>query len=144
MLWHKTVKDYDCRRCIGSSKFERKASRGGKGQKQRARDHEGQKASKISVLFSPLCLFPVHPLVPVILSVWYKMASLMKWLIVGWSLVVVLLWAFLSFRQWHGEQALFGSREDVLGFMGTVFLTWIIPIAICAFFAFLAAHAQRK
>ncbi len=96
------------------------------------------------IIFFPFRPLPVYPFLPGILSVWYKMASLMKWLIVGWSLVVVLLWAFLSFKQWQGEQALFGTREDVWGFMGTVFLTWIIPIAICAFFAFLAAHTQRK
>jgi len=66
------------------------------------------------------------------------MASFMKWLILGWSLVVVLLWAFLSFRQWQAEQTLFGSREDLFGFMGVVFLTWIAPVMVFAFFAFLA------
>jgi hypothetical protein len=72
------------------------------------------------------------------------MSSLMKWLILGWSLVVVLLWAFLSFKQRFGEEALFGAREDVLGFMTMVFLTWIIPIAVFAFFAFLGGHAEKK
>ncbi len=72
------------------------------------------------------------------------MALLMKWLIVGWSLVVVLLWAFLSFKQRLGEEPLFGTREDVLGFMSMVFLTWIIPIAVFAFFVFLAAHTQKR
>jgi len=72
------------------------------------------------------------------------MASLMKWLILGWSMVVVLLWAFLSFRQWQGDQVLFGNREDLWGFMGIVFLTWIIPIAIFAFFAYLAKETKAS
>jgi len=72
------------------------------------------------------------------------MASFMKWLVLGWSMVVILLWAFLSFRQWVGGQPLFFSREDVWGFMGIVFLTWIIPIATFAFFAFLAHSSRPK
>ncbi|MBM4331593.1 MAG: hypothetical protein FJ117_10285 [Deltaproteobacteria bacterium] len=72
------------------------------------------------------------------------MASLMKWLIMGWSMVVVLLWAFLSFRQWQSDQALFGNREDLVGFMGIVFLTWIVPIAIFAFFAFLDRGTKKN
>ncbi len=72
------------------------------------------------------------------------MSALMKWLIVGWSMVVVLLWGFLSFKQRFGDEALFGTREDVLGFMVMVFLTWVIPIAVFAFFAFLAGQAEKK
>lgn len=72
------------------------------------------------------------------------MASLMKWLIMGWSMVVVLLWTFLSFRQWQSDQALFGNREDLVGFMGIVFLTWIVPIAIFAFFAFLDRGTKKN
>jgi len=72
------------------------------------------------------------------------MASFMKWLILGWSLVVVLLWAFLSFRQLLTDQALFPSREDLWGFMGVVFLSWIIPIAVFAFFAFLARSSKSE
>ena len=66
------------------------------------------------------------------------MYFLLKWLILGWSLVVVLLWGFLSFRQWHSGEALFPGREDLIGFMAMVFLTWLVPIAVFAFFAFLA------
>lgn len=73
-----------------------------------------------------------------------QMASFMKWLILGWSLVVVLLWAFLSFRQWLTNQALFPSSEDLWGFMGVVFLTWIIPVAVFAFFAFLARSSKSE
>jgi hypothetical protein len=72
------------------------------------------------------------------------MAAFMKWLVLGWSLVVAVLWAFLSFRQWVGDQPLFFSREDVWGFMGIVFLTWIIPIAIFAFFGYLAYSSKPK
>jgi hypothetical protein len=72
------------------------------------------------------------------------MAVFMKWLVLGWSLVVVVLWAFLSFRQWVGDQPLFYSREDVSGFMGIVFLTWIIPIAFFAFFGYLAYSSKSK
>ena len=72
------------------------------------------------------------------------MASLMKRLILGWSLVVVLLWAFLAFRQRFSEQAIFYTYEDVWGFMGVVFLTWLIPIAVFAFFAFLAHSSKSK
>ncbi|KPK88000.1 MAG: hypothetical protein AMJ94_16080 [Deltaproteobacteria bacterium SM23_61] len=74
----------------------------------------------------------------------YFMASLMKWLILGWSLVVVLLWAYLAFRQRYSDQAIFYTYEDVWGFMGVVFLTWIIPIATFAFFAFLAQSSSTK
>lgn len=63
---------------------------------------------------------------------------LLKWLVVGWSLVVVLLWGFLSFRQWQSGEALFAGQEDLMGFMVLVFLTWLIPVAVFAFFAFLA------
>jgi len=63
---------------------------------------------------------------------------LLKWLVVGWSLVVALLWSFLSFRQWQSGEALFASREDLMGFMFLVFLTWLVPIAVFSFFAFLA------
>jgi hypothetical protein len=66
------------------------------------------------------------------------MYLLLKWLILGWSLVVVLLWGFLSFRQWQGGEVLFAGRDDLLGFMALVFLTWFVPIAVFAFFAFLA------
>ena len=66
------------------------------------------------------------------------MPVFLRWLILGWSLVVVLLWAFLSFRQVQTEQALFPSQEDLVGFMGVVFLTWIVPVGVFAFFAFLA------
>jgi hypothetical protein len=66
------------------------------------------------------------------------MYLLVKWLILGWSLVVVLLWAFLSFRQWQTGEALFPAPEDLVGFMALVFLTWLVPIAVFAFFAFLA------
>ncbi len=72
------------------------------------------------------------------------MASLIKWLILGWSLVVVLLWAFLAFRQRFSEQAIFYSYEDVWGFMGVVFLTWLIPICVFVFFAFLARSSKSK
>lgn len=72
------------------------------------------------------------------------MPSLMKWLILGWSLVVVLLWAFLAFRQRYSDQAIFYTHEDVWGFMGVVFLTWIIPVATFAFFAFLAHSSRTK
>lgn len=72
------------------------------------------------------------------------MAPFMKWLILGWSLVVVLLWAFLSFRQWLSDQALFPSSDDLWGFMGVVFLTWIIPVAVFAFFAFLARSPKNQ
>jgi hypothetical protein len=72
------------------------------------------------------------------------MAAFMKWLVLGWSLVVVILWAFLSFRQWVGDQPLFHGREDVWGFMGIVFLTWIIPIAFFAFFGYLAYSSKSK
>jgi len=72
------------------------------------------------------------------------MASLMKWLILGWSLVVVLLWAFLAFRQRYSDQSIFYTYEDVWGFMGVVFLTWIIPIATFAFFVFLAQSSKSK
>ena len=72
------------------------------------------------------------------------MASFIKWLALGWSLVVVVLWALLSFRQWVGDQPLFYSREDAWGFMGIVFLTWIIPIAIFAFFDYLAYSSKLK
>ena len=67
-----------------------------------------------------------------------SMYLLLKWLILGWSLVVVLLWGFLSFRQWQSGEALFAAGEDLLGFMALVFLTWLAPIAVFAFFAFLA------
>jgi hypothetical protein len=43
-----------------------------------------------------------------------------------------------------GDQPLFYSREDVWGFMGIVFLTWIIPIAIFAFFGYLAYSSKSK
>jgi hypothetical protein len=66
------------------------------------------------------------------------MYLLLKWLILGWSLVVVLLWGFLSFRQWQSGEVLFASQEDLMGFMILVFLTWLIPVAVFAFFAFLA------
>jgi len=66
------------------------------------------------------------------------MYFLLKWLILGWSLVVVLLWGFLSFRQWQSGEALFASQEDLMGFMILVFLTWLIPVVVFAFFAFLA------
>jgi hypothetical protein len=66
------------------------------------------------------------------------MYFLLKWLILGWSLVVVLLWGFLSFRQWQSGEALFASHDDLIGFMAMVFLTWFVPIAVFAFFAFLA------
>jgi hypothetical protein len=72
------------------------------------------------------------------------MASFMKWLILGWSIVVVLLWTFLSFRQWQSDQPLFTGREDLVGFMGVVFLTWVVPIAIFAFFAFLARPSKTQ
>ena len=72
------------------------------------------------------------------------MASLMKWLVLGWSMVVVLLWAFLSFRQWRSDQALFPTAEDLWGFMGIVFFTWIVPIAVFAFFAFLARSSKSE
>ncbi len=72
------------------------------------------------------------------------MACFMKWLVLGWSMVVVLLWAFLSFRQWLSDQALFPTVEDLWGFMGVVFLTWIIPIAVFAFFAFLARSSKSE
>ena len=65
------------------------------------------------------------------------MTSFLKWLIVGWSIVVVLLWSFLSFRQWQSGELLFPTQEDLFGFMGIVFLTWIAPISVFAFFAFL-------
>lgn len=71
------------------------------------------------------------------------MASFMKWLILGWSGVVVLLWAFLSFRQWRSDLVLFDSREDLFGFMAIVFLTWIAPIAVFAFFAFLGRSSKN-
>lgn len=70
------------------------------------------------------------------------MASLMKWLILGWSLVVVLLWAFLAFRQRFSEQAIFYTFEDVWGFRRAVFLTWLIPIVAFAFFSFLAESSK--
>ena len=66
------------------------------------------------------------------------MYFLLKCLILGWSLVVVLLWGFLSFRQWQSGEALFSSGDDLIGFMALVFLTWLVPIAVFAFFAFLA------
>jgi len=66
------------------------------------------------------------------------MYFLLKWLILGWSLVVVLLWGFLSFRQWQSGEALFDSHDGLIGFMAMVFLTWFVPIAVLAFFAFLA------
>ncbi len=72
------------------------------------------------------------------------MSSLMKWLILGWSLVVVLLWAFLSFRQVLTDQALFPEREDLWGFMGVVFITWIVPIIAFAFFAYLARSSKQQ
>jgi len=72
------------------------------------------------------------------------MASFVKWLILGWSLVVVGLWGFLSFRQWLTGQALFSSSEDLWGFMVVVFLSWIIPIAVFAFFAFLARSSKSE
>ena len=72
------------------------------------------------------------------------MASFMKWLILGWSMVVILLWVFLSLRQSQSDQALFVNREDVFGFMGVVFLTWIIPIGIFAFFAYLARSSKSQ
>ena len=72
------------------------------------------------------------------------MASFMKWLILGWSLVVVLLWAFLSLRQVQSDQPLFPSIEDLWGFMGVVFLTWIIPVAVFAFFAYLARSSKTE
>ena len=72
------------------------------------------------------------------------MASFMKWLILGWSMVVVLLWAFLSFRQGQLDQPLFPGREDLIGFMGVVFLTWFIPVAVFAFFAFLARSSKNN
>jgi hypothetical protein len=72
------------------------------------------------------------------------MASFMKWLIVGWSMVVVFLWAFLSFRQWQSDRALFAAQEDLAGFMGVLFLTWIVPIAVFAFFAFLARSSKTQ
>jgi hypothetical protein len=72
------------------------------------------------------------------------MAAFMKWLVLGWSMVVFLLWAFLSFRQWVGDQPLFADRENVWGFMGVVFLTWIIPVALFAFFGYLAHSSKSK
>jgi hypothetical protein len=72
------------------------------------------------------------------------MAPLMKWLILGWSLVVVLLWSFLAFRQRYSDQSIFYTYEDVWGFMGVVFLTWIIPVATFAFFALLARSSRTK
>ena len=72
------------------------------------------------------------------------MAFFLKWLILGWSLVVVLLWTFLALRQWQSQEVLFAAREDLLGFMGIVFLSWIIPVAIFAFFAFLAHSSKSK
>ena len=71
------------------------------------------------------------------------MYFLLKWLILGWSLVVVLLWGFLSFRQWQSGEALFSSGEDLIGFMALVLLTWLIPIAVFAFFAFLAKSKKQ-
>jgi putative exporter of polyketide antibiotics len=65
------------------------------------------------------------------------MYLLLKWLILGWSLVVVLLWGFLSFRQWQSGEALFPGSDDLIGFMAMVFLTWLVPIAVFAFFMFL-------
>jgi len=72
------------------------------------------------------------------------MPSFMKWLILGWSGVVVLLWSFLSFRQWQSDLALFQGREDLVGFMAVVFLTWIAPIAVFAFFAFLSRSSKSQ
>jgi hypothetical protein len=72
------------------------------------------------------------------------MVSFMKWLVVGWSMVIVLLWSFLSFRQWRSGQALFPTIADLWGFMGVVFLTWIIPLAVFAFFAFLARSSKPE
>ena len=66
------------------------------------------------------------------------MYLLLKWLILGWSLVVVLLWGFLSFRQWQTGEVLFAGGEDLVGFMALVFLTWLLPIAVFSFFAILA------
>ncbi len=71
------------------------------------------------------------------------MPSFLRWLILGWSGVVVFLWAFLSFRQWQSNLVLFESREDLLGFLGVVFLTWIVPVAVFAFSAFLAQSAKK-
>jgi hypothetical protein len=71
------------------------------------------------------------------------MALLAKWLILGWSLVVVLLWGFLSFRQWQTGEALFAGSEDLIGFMAMVFLTWFVPVAVLAFFAFLAGAVKK-
>ncbi len=72
------------------------------------------------------------------------MAPLMKWLILGWSLVVVLLWAFLASRQRFSDQAIFCSSEDLWGFMAIVFLTWVIPIATFAFFVFLLRSSKDR
>lgn len=72
------------------------------------------------------------------------MASFMKWLIVGWSLVTVLLWSFLSFRQLMTGQALFPSSDDLWGFMGIVFLSWIIPVAVFGLFAFFARSSKSS
>ena len=66
------------------------------------------------------------------------MFFLLKWLILAWSLVVVALWGFLSFRQWQTGEALFAEGEDLIGFMALVFLTWLVPIAVFSFFAILA------
>jgi hypothetical protein len=71
------------------------------------------------------------------------MFLLLKWLILGWSLVVVLLWGFLSFRQWQTGEALFAGREELIGFMAMVFLTWLVPIAVFAFFALLARPGKE-
>ncbi len=68
----------------------------------------------------------------------------MNWLIPGWSMVVVLLLAFLGFRQRYSEQAFLSSYEDVWGLMGAVFHTPIVPIAAFAFFAFLAHSSKSK
>ncbi len=72
------------------------------------------------------------------------MASFMKWLIVGWSFVIVLLWAFLSFRQLITGQALFPSSDDLWGFMGIVFLSWIIPVVVFGLFAFFARSSKSS
>ena len=66
------------------------------------------------------------------------MYLLLKWLILGWSLVVVLLWGFLSFRQWQTGEVLFAGGEDLVGFMALVFLTWLVPVSVFSFFAILA------
>ncbi len=72
------------------------------------------------------------------------MASYLKWLIVGWSLVIVLLWSFLSFRQLMTGQALFPSSDDLWGFMGIVFLSGIVPVAVFGLVAVFARSSNSN